>query len=102
MNHLLNVLLAVGRAGAVALPTDSAPQVNETTPPAVVTPAPTQPPFRGVIAPTVDQAKPAWNLLQRAPEGAPNILADPQGKKFHDACGQAAQSASGYSYRLQP
>ena len=69
------LVLAAIAAVALALPSAGAPQVGEAPPPAVVTPPPTQPPFRGVIAPTVDQAQPAWNLLPRAPEGAPNILA---------------------------
>ena len=73
-HHLPGLLLAASAAVALALPSAGAPQVGETAPPAVVTPPPTQPPFRGVIAPTVDRATPAWNLLQRAPEGAPNIL----------------------------
>lgn len=63
---------------AVALPLlyseATAAQLGDPPLASVVTPPPTQPPFRGIIAPTVDQAVPAWNLLPRAPEGAPNIV----------------------------
>ena len=45
-----------------------------TTNSGVVTPAPNQPPFEGVIGPTVEQSVPHWPPQARAPEGAPNIL----------------------------
>lgn len=74
MRHLTELVLRVSVVFAIVLPSIAAAQVDEGTPPTVVTPPPTQPPFRGVIAPTVDQATPAWNLLPRAPDGAPNII----------------------------
>ena len=39
-----------------------------------MTPEPNQPPFEGVIGPTVDQSVPYWPAQARAPEGAPNVL----------------------------
>ena len=39
MKHLPSLLLAVSMAGALALPSGGAPQLGETTPPAVVTPS---------------------------------------------------------------
>ena len=41
---------------------------------AVVTPAPNQPPFKGVIGPTVEQSEAYWPDQPRAPKDAPNIL----------------------------
>ena len=39
-----------------------------------VVPAPTPPPFDGVIRPTVDQSTAQWPAQPRAPQGAPNVL----------------------------
>jgi arylsulfatase len=38
------------------------------------TPAPPQPPFRGVMGRTISESTPDWPDVVRAPEGAPNIL----------------------------
>ena len=40
----------------------------------MVTPAPNQSEFRGVIGTTVGESVPDWPDQARAPEGAPNIL----------------------------
>ena len=45
-----------------------------TSPSGSVVPAPTAPPFEGVIRPTVDQSTPQWPAQPRAPQGAPNVL----------------------------
>ena len=39
-----------------------------------VTPPPNQPPFEGVIGPTIEQSTPFWPPQPRAPKGAPNVL----------------------------
>jgi arylsulfatase A-like enzyme len=45
-----------------------------TTATARVTPAPGQPPFEGIIAPTVRESTPYWPAQPRAPQGAPNVV----------------------------
>ena len=65
--------------GFLAAPASGAQQQGVSFPPGtsasgVVTPAPNQPPFEGVIGPTVEQSQPHWPAQARAPEGAPNVL----------------------------
>ncbi len=45
-----------------------------TTATASVTPPPVQPPFQGIIAPTVRESTPHWPDQPRAPKGAPNVV----------------------------
>ena len=73
---LIRTALAVG---FLSVPTSGAGEDGGSSPPgtsrsAFVTPAPNQPPFEGVIGPTVDQSQPYWPDAPRAPDGAPNIL----------------------------
>jgi arylsulfatase len=75
MKQLHSLTRVISIALVSALASTVAAQVGEEMSAPVVTPPPAQPPFRGVIAPTVDEAQPAWNFLPRAPAGAPNILA---------------------------
>ena len=73
---LIRTALAVGFLSEL---TSGAGEDGGSSPPgtsrsAFVTPAPNQPPFEGVIGPTVDQSQPYWPDAPRAPDGAPNIL----------------------------
>lgn len=61
---------------ATAFAQQRAPVVSPpgTSPAGSVVPAPVQPPFGGVIRPTVDQSMPEWPAQPRAPKGSPNVL----------------------------
>ncbi|MHC4350786.1 MAG: sulfatase-like hydrolase/transferase [Planctomycetota bacterium] len=78
MSRPTHVLLVTLAAGLTSPPVSAAGQGGAAAPgtsgSGVVTPAPNQPPFEGVIGPTVEQSQPHWPDMPRAPEGAPNIL----------------------------
>ena len=69
----LLLMLAHGATGAAAK--DISRQQKLITQRAVtVTPAPNQPPFKGVIGSTIGESVASWPQLTAAPKGAPNIL----------------------------
>ncbi len=79
MSHSMNELQIMIAAGLLSAPVSAGGQELESSSPAtsgagVVTPAPNQPPFEGVIGPTVDQSEPYWPAQAQAPENAPNVL----------------------------
>lgn len=79
LRALAAAFLAAALAGSQMNPANAqqlAPIVSTpgTTATARVTPPPGQPPFHGIIAPTVRESTPYWPAQPRAPQGAPNVV----------------------------